>query len=78
MGETDNKLSWPIFFVQTIIAAVISAGVIGAMLNLFWIGPEQRSREWKQASLEKVMAPVIMNLNRTKIINQLYIKSRKF
>ena len=78
MTESNNKISWSLLVVQIILAAILSAGVIVAMLNFFWFEPEKYSREWKQASLEKVVAPVVMNLNRTKIANERYIKSHKF
>jgi hypothetical protein len=78
MPHNENSPSWAPFLAQTILATVLSAGAIGAMLNYLWIDPKKSAVAWKEASLEKVVAPVVLNLERTRIAYDRYTRVRSF
>jgi hypothetical protein len=63
---------------QSLLAAVLSAGAIGAVLNYFWLDPKKSSVAWKEQALERSIAPIVMNLDRTKIAYERYQKEKSF
>ena len=78
MPNDNPKSDWGTFVAQTLLAALLSAGAIGAVINYFWIDPRKSAVEWKELSLEKVVAPVVLNLERTEIAYERYQKNKDF
>ncbi|VVP26454.1 hypothetical protein PS862_04131 [Pseudomonas fluorescens] len=78
MSDEKPSINWGTFVAQTVLAAVLSAGAIGAVLNYLWLDPKKSAVAWKELSLERVIAPIVLNLDRTKIAYARYQKESSF
>lgn len=71
--EREERKSWWIFIVQTAIAALLSAGIIGAFVQ-YAIDQAQFKQQWQERALSEVVGPVVMHLDRTKRVAARYSK----
>src|SRR5262245_26240039 len=78
MSREKPSTSWSIFVAQTLLAALLSAGAIGAVLNYLWLDPKKSAVAWKELSLERVIAPVVLNLDRSEMAYARYQREKSF
>ena len=66
---SEKKTNWKLFLKQALVSAIISSSVVGVVMK--WgidknLEEFKSIRQWKEYSLRQVVAPVVINLNRSK------------
>ena len=67
----SKSTHWSTYILQTLISAIISAGIIGTFVD-YRLDGIKFTRDWKERSLSTVVGPVVMHLNRTKKVAERY------
>ena len=70
---SEKPASWGVFVSQTLVAALLSAGIIGMFVQCA-IEDTRFTRDWKERSLGEVVGPAVMHLDRTARVAQRYRK----
>ena len=55
----DGRNTWRVFIAQTLVVAVLGAGIIGAVVQSA-VEESRFTRGWKERSLSEVIRPAVM------------------